>query len=86
MVRAKVRVAANLAGMRALRNSAEVQADLLARAQRIGSRAETMGGDYAADVRPGKTRAHAMVKTDGVHAARANAKKNSLLKSIDAGR
>ena len=77
----------NDAGVRSVLNCAEVQADLLKRAQRIKSRADSMGsGVYEADVRPGKTRAHAMVKTTDARSCASNAKHNSLLKSLDAGR
>ena len=83
----KVKVRMNIPGCIALRNSEGVQADLLARAQRIKAQAETFGsGTYDADVQPGKTRAHAMVKTTDPRSMASNRKHNSLLKAIGAGR
>lgn len=68
-------------------NSPEVQDALLERANAIKARADSMGsGTYEADVRPGKNRAHAMVKTVDAKSRASNAKHNSLLKSLDAGR
>lgn len=68
-------------------NSPEVQDALLERANAVKARADSMGsGTYAADVRPGKNRAHAMVKTTDAKSRASNAKHNSLLKSLDAGR
>lgn len=74
-------------GARALLNSNEVMGDLLSRAERMRDRAQSMGsGAYEADVRPGRNRAHAMVKTTDARSMASNAKHNSLLKSLDAGR
>lgn len=66
-------------------NSAEIQAELLDIAESIASTAslavpESLDG-YVADVQPGKTRAHAMVKTSDVMTRRAEAKHNLLLKA-----
>lgn len=86
---AKVKVVMNRAGSVALMNSAEMQADLLSRAERIKARADGMGsGRYIADVQPGKTRAHAMVKTPpkDFRTMASQRKHNTLLKSMDAGR
>lgn len=84
---AKCKVVMNALGARAILNSPEVQADLLSRAEAIKSRADAVGsGKYVADVQPGKNRAHAMVKTSDMKSAASNAKHNTLLKSIDAGR
>lgn len=86
---AKVKVMINSAGAKSLLNSSEVQADLLKRAERIRARADGMGsGRYEADVRPGKNRAHAMVKTPqgDFKTMASQAKHNTLLKSLDAGR
>lgn len=86
---AKVKVMINSAGAKSLLNSSEVQADLLKRAERIRARADGMGsGRYEADVRPGKNRAHAMVKTQqgDFKTMASQAKHNTLLKSLDAGR
>lgn len=85
----KVKVYMKNKGSRALLNSSEVQADLLSRAGRIKARADSIGsGRYEADVQPGKTRAHAMVKTpSGDFRTMASQRKhNTLLKSLDAGR
>lgn len=81
-----VEVKMNSAGARAILNSAEVQQDLLSRAQAIKARASAMGGVYEVDVQPGKNRAHAMVKTADFEAMKATADNNALLKSLDAGR
>ena len=84
---AKVKVVMKASGARQLLNSQEVQDDLLERANRIKGRADSIGsGKYAADVRPGKNRAHAMVKTTDVLSMASNRKHNTLLKSVDAGR
>lgn len=84
---ANVKVRMNAAGARAILNSSEVQADLLRRAEAIKSRADTIGsGKFVADVQPGRNRAHAMVKTTDARSRASNAKHNTLLKSLDAGR
>lgn len=83
---ASVKVVMNSAGAIALMNSAEVQADLLSRAEAIKGRAESFGsGSYEADVQAGRTRAHAMVKTTDARSMASNKKHNSLLKSLGAG-
>lgn len=76
----------NSAGARAVLNSPGVQSVLLQKAQAIADSATAMGCDCTADVQPGSGRAHAMVKTQGVKAARNNAKHNTLLKALGAGR
>lgn len=84
---AKVKVYMKPSGARALMNSQEMQDDLLERANRIKDRADSVGsGRYKADVQPGKTRAHARVKTTDIVSMASNRKHNTLLKSIDAGR
>ncbi len=84
---AKWSVKMNGAGARNILNSNEVQNDLLKRAQRMKARADSFDDAiYSADVQPGRTRAHAMVKTTDIVSIRSNAKNNSLLKSVDAGR
>ncbi|WP_270207992.1 hypothetical protein [Eggerthella lenta] len=84
---AECKVVMNRAGSREVMNSAEVQGDLLRRAEAIRSQAESLGsGKYASDVQPGKNRAHARVKTTDAKSMASNAKHNSLLKSVDAGR
>lgn len=77
----------NSAGARQLLNSEEIQWDLYDRAQRIRAKADSVGsGKYKADVRPGKNRAHAMVKTTDIVSMASNRKHNTLVKSLDAGR
>lgn len=88
---AKVRVKMNSAGAQAILNSAGVQGDLLRRAQAIANRANSQldtldGGAFVADVRPGRTRARAAVKARGPYPRAHNARHNTLLKSLDAGR
>lgn len=80
----KVKVKINSKGARALLNSEAIQADLLRRAEAILP-AEPAGG-FAADVRAGKNRGRAMVKTVSVHGARHNAKHQTILKNLDKGR
>lgn len=82
-----IRVTMSDAGARAVLNSSAVQAKLLVMAQSIKANADSMGsGVYDADVRVGQTRAHAMVKTTDAASMASNAKHNTLLKSLDAGR
>lgn len=82
-----VKVKINSAVVRALLNSNSVQSELLDRAMRIQSAANGMGkGVYSADVRAGKNRAHAMVKTTDFESIRSNAKNNTLLKAMGSGK
>ncbi len=84
---ANVKVKINSSGARQLLNSTAVQGELLKRAEKIKARTDGMGsGKYTADVQPGKNRAHAMVKTTDIISKRSNAKHNTLLKSMDAGK
>ena len=83
---AKTHIKWDLKAFDNFRNSREVQDEILDRAERIKQQAESFGGEYKADVRPGKKRAHAMVKAADFKAARMNAKSNILLKSMDAGK
>lgn len=84
---ANVKVKINSSGARQLLNSTAVQGELLKRAEKIKARADGMGsGKYTADVQPGKNRAHAMVKTTDFISKKSNAKHNTLLKSMDAGK
>lgn len=76
----------NGSGVREAMNSGGVQSELLSRAEPMADHAASFGGTYEADVRPGRSRAHALVKTKDKYAERANAKYNALLKSLDAGR
>jgi hypothetical protein len=82
-----IKIRMNSAGARTILNSRGVQQDLLRRAERIKEKANGMGnGVYAADVKEGKVRAHAMVKTTDAHSMASNKKHNSLLKSLNAGK
>ena len=84
---ADVTIKMNSSGARKILNGSAVQGDLLRRAEKIKASADGMGsGKYAADVRPGKNRAHAMVKTTDFISKKSNAKHNTLLKSMDAGK
>lgn len=84
---AKVKVVVKSSGARQILNSQEIQDDLLERANRIKGKADSIGsGKYAADVQPGRNRAHAMVKTTDARSMASNRKHNTLLKSVDAGR
>lgn len=76
----------NLAAADAIRNSDAVQKELLARAQKIARQASASGAVFTADVRPGKHRAHAMVKTTDRYSQSVNAQNNTLVKSMDAAR
>lgn len=76
---ARIRVKMNSRGAVELMNSAETQALLLEHAQRAAGRA---GPGFVADVQPGRTRAHAMVKSTDYQSMRAQAKDNALLKAI----
>jgi hypothetical protein len=49
----------SLAPYREIMNSAGVQAELMARAKRIASAAQSQGVECSVDVQPGKKRAHA---------------------------
>lgn len=84
---AKFKVKISIHACNELRNSKEVQQYILERAERIKAKADSIGsGKYVADVQPGRTRAHSMVKTTDAKSMASNAKHNTLLKSIDAGR
>lgn len=81
-----VKVTINQKAADEIRNSKEVQRELLRRAKRIQRQVKTFGkGKFVADVEPGQKRAHAMVKTMDVQAERTNAQTNALLKSLGAG-
>jgi len=84
---AKVKVVMNRKGMREIMNSPGVQSDLLRRTDIIREQAHRMdGGDYVADVQPGKNRAHAMVKTPygDIRTARKQVAHNTLIKALEA--
>lgn len=77
----------NRAAFRQIMKSGPIRALLAQSASLMKASADSMGsGVYAADVRDGAVSAHGMVKTTDIISRRSNAKHNSLLKSIDAGR
>ena len=82
MAKNQVVVKMNNRGCNALRNSEGVQAYLLSQAERIRSAADSVSAEYVADVQPGRTRAHAMVKTTDYASRMDNAKNNTLLKAM----
>lgn len=88
-----IKVRINSAGARAILTSDAVRVDLMARAERIASRANGMVSQdkmrndafMASDTSsPGRARAH--VHTASPHGVNAQNKGNVLLKSLDAGR
>lgn len=90
-----VRVRIKSAGARSVLTSSAVQGDLDARAERIADRANAAVGPkwegtdetpYKADSGGGKSRARAVVFTRNVQGMYDNNKRNTLLKSLDAGR
>lgn len=89
---AKVRVKINSKAAVDLMNSGPVQEMVLREAQQVAGKANDAlkprsqsAGRFEADVQPGKSRAHALVKTKGVYPARHNAKHNTLLKALNSG-
>ena len=78
-----IRIEVNSAGIQALLKSAEVQADLEARAHRIAAAA---GEGMEAGSRVGKTRARASVITATRKAQLAEATERALTRALDAGR
>lgn len=64
-------------------NGSKCQAKLLNVAHQVRDTAGYFGtATYAANVQPGKTRAHAIVYTPSMHAIYSNAKHKSLIKAI----
>ncbi len=78
-----VRIEVNSAGIGALLKSGEVEAMLLAKAERIAAAA---GEGFEASSRVGKTRARASVITATRAAKLAEAEDRALTSAIDAGR
>ena len=79
----------NMAGFIELRNSSPLQFELREAADRIATAAEAnsyRNSEYNADVRPGKTRAHARAITASRGAYWSAMKRKSLTSAIDAGR
>lgn len=83
MAKSDVRIVVNQAAVAELLKSPEVQADLMARAERIASAA---GDGFAANSIIGAHRARASVITATVQARVEEARNRTLTKSIDAGR
>ena len=88
-----IRVRLNGAGAKAILTSAAVQADLMARAERIAARANGMVSEdemrndaFMASDASSSSRARAHVHTASPHGINAQNKNNVLLKSLDAGR
>lgn len=84
-----VKVKMNSAGIEAALSDPSVTADLLSRAEKIKATAEGMDGcEYEATTRPGRKggRPYAVVAANSAKARTKNAKHNTLLKSLDAGR
>lgn len=79
----------NHEGAEALLRSAGVQDDLMARGKRIKDRADSStGAKFALKKRKGRKggRPYVVVAANSHHAKAKNARHNTLLKSIDAGR
>lgn len=87
MVRCKVVM--NSAGIEEVLSSQGVVGDLESRGSRIKARADSMGSaEYEQNTRPGYRggRPYVVVAANTKHAKASNAKHNTLLKSLDAGR
>lgn len=63
--------------------SAEVAADIRRRGERVGAAA---GPGFVVDFRVGKNRARASVGTTDIVSRRRNAKNNTLIRALEAGR
>lgn len=87
---ANPRVKMNSHGARTLLLSDEVEADLLARAERIrdatGMPADADGFGYFANSIKGRNRARASVITRGYEAMKDNSTRQTLLQNLDKGR
>lgn len=84
-----VRVKMNSSGIEALLSDEAVTGDLLSRANRIKARADGMDGcAYETGTHPGYKggRPYVVVAANSAKAKAKNAKHNTLLKSLDAGR
>ena len=77
------RIKLNLKGFEQLRRSPGVKADLRRRADAI---AEACGDGFVAASGEGKTRSRAAVIAASGRARRANARDNTMLRNLDAGR
>ncbi|ROS62203.1 hypothetical protein EDF38_1306 [Frigoribacterium sp. PhB160] len=81
----KVRIEITPGAIQEILKSAEVQADLRDRAERIASAAGS-SEDYEVDTRVGRTRARASVRTASFEAMRDEAENRTLTRALDAGR
>lgn len=88
-----IRVKINSAGARALLTDPSVAADIMARAERISASArakaspdDMVNEPFTAVESSTKGRARARVVASSPHGVRSQNKRNTLLKSIDAGR
>lgn len=88
-----IKIKLDSAGAKAILTSAAVQADLMARAERIAARANGMVSQdemrndaFMASDTSSSSRARAHVYTASPHGINAQNKNNILLKSLDAGR
>lgn len=79
----KMRIVVNKAGVRQLLKSAEIEADLKQRAERIAAAA---GPGMTVAVHQGSNRARVVVYTDGIEAILAEVHHQALTRAIDAGR
>ena len=85
----QIKFAPNEKGFIEVRNWPSTQQLLLGKAQAIAAEAQSKsyrGAEYTCDVRPGKKRAHAQVKTANASAYWSERKHHALTSSIDAGR
>lgn len=76
---AKPKIVMNRKGAIALMNRGDVQEVLLQHADGMAARA---GSGFVADVQPGKTRAHGMVKSSDRESMTAQAERSALTKAI----
>jgi hypothetical protein len=84
-----IKVKVNLKGVREVFRAQKVIDDLEKRVKKIAQRAnqgKAESNGYVGDVRQSKYGTIAMCKTNSIYARRDNAKNNTLLKSLDAGR
>lgn len=87
MVKQKIRVKLNSAGVRALLQSDEVAADLRSRGESIASALPTGNGEeWKVTNFIGKDRAQVLVKTGNTAAKKASAEDNVLIAGLSAGR
>lgn len=77
------RIKWNIAGFRALNNERGVMADLIRRAERVAAAA---GPGVVVTPRSGKRRARVTVSTGTPEAVRRNAREQTLIRALDAGR